>query len=203
MTNFRGLGPADRHRLGELVRLSNAQMHRAIVDFVDGGHRRIGAALRTAAPPTPEVRRFLDELRSMRDYVGTSYRVSQITRDGLAALRRGDGRPFADPGAQCAFVLPSSAAQWAKRGATAQLRAGAYRLFTIFDESVPQKNLSTARLADHVIVPPATPLRLKALRIVIARGAGNHTEARIVAQFACADQPCRVPYDLYDGTPMT
>jgi len=41
----------------------------------------------------PAAQRFLDALQSMQDYVGTSYRVSQITLGGLAALRRGRDRP--------------------------------------------------------------------------------------------------------------
>lgn len=201
MNHSRGLGPADLHRLNDLVRRAHAGLHTAITGFVDGGHHHIGESLRGGSPPDALVQRFLDELQLMPDYLGTSYRVSQITRNGLAALQRGRGRRFADLGAQCAFVLPSNAAAWARHAATAQLRDGAFRLFSIFDESVPQKNLSTALLADCVVVPPGAPLRLKALRIITDQGAAGPGRARVVAHFARADQSCDTPYDLYTGTP--
>ncbi|MFL9903910.1 hypothetical protein PQR71_38275 [Paraburkholderia fungorum] len=195
------LGPVDRYRLDDLVRRSNAGLCSAMSHFVDGGHRPIGESLRSGALPDAVVQRFLDELQSMQDYVGTSYRVAQITRDGLAALQGDRGGRFVDLGAQCAFVLPSSAAAWARRQAAAQRRDGAYPLFSIFDESVPQKNLSTARFADCVAVLPGTPLRLKTLRIVAAHGDRGPGRARIVAHFAAADQACGAPYDLYSGAP--
>jgi len=199
MNLFRGPGPLDQRRLDDLIRRSNAERYPAITDFVDGGHRRIGAALRSVAPPDATVQRFLDELRLMEDYVGTSYRVSQITSSGLAALQSPLRRHFADRGAQCAFVLPGDAAAWAARAAEARLRDGAYRLFSIFDESVPQKILSTARLADHVAVPPGTPLRLKALRIIAGQGAASLGQIRIVAHFAHADHQCGPRHELYSG----
>jgi len=201
MNLFRGPGPLDQRRLDDLIRRSNAERYPAITDFVDGGHRRIGAALRSVAPPDAAVQRFLDELRLMEDYVGTSYRVSQITSSGLAALQSPLRRHFADRGAQCAFVLPGDAAAWAARAAEARLREGAYRLFSIFDESVPQKNLSTAHCAGQVAVPPATPLRLKTLRIVAGEGSRGPGKARVIAHFARSDQACGAPCDLYSGTP--
>jgi hypothetical protein len=203
MNKSLGPGSVDRRRIDELVRRSNAALHPAITGFVDGGHRHICATLRGAVPPDARVQRFLDELQFMQDYAGTSYRVSQISRAGVAALRRGKGRYFADPGVQCAFVLPCNAAAWARNAAEAQPRDGAYRLFSIFDESVPQKNLSTALLADHVVVLPGVPLRLTGLRIIgdpEARGPGR---ARVVAHFAWADSACGTPYDLYNGDGAT
>ncbi|ANB71898.1 hypothetical protein [Paraburkholderia phytofirmans] len=199
MNNSRRLGSVDFRRLDDLVRRSNAGLHPAIAEFVDGGHRRIGQMLRSGSPPDAAAQRFLDALQSMQDYVGTSYRVSQITLGGLAALRRGRDRQFADSGIQCAFVLPCSAATWAAHAAQAQLHEGVYRLFSIFDESVPQKNLSTARLADHVAVPPGTPLRLKALRIIASQCAAGPGLARVVAHFARANHAGGTPYDLYSG----
>jgi hypothetical protein len=201
MNHSHGPGPADRRRLDALIRCSNAVLYPAITGFVDGGHRRIVEALRGALPPDAAVQHFLDELRLMQDYVGTSYRVSQISSSGLAALHCGLERQFADRGVQCAFVLPGDAAAWAAHAAEARLRDGAYRLFSIFDESVPQKNLSTPQCADHVVVLPATPLRLKALRIVAAHGPANPGKARIVAHFTRADRVCGTPYDLYSGAP--
>jgi hypothetical protein len=195
------LGPVDRHRLDDLVRRSNAGLYSAMSHFVDGGHRPIGELLRGGSLPDPLVQRFLDELQSMQDYVGTSYRVSQITRGGLAALQGTGNRCFVDLGAQCAFVLPSNAAALARRRAAAQRRDGAHLLFSIFDESVPQKNLSTARFVDCVAVLPGTPLRLTNLRIFAAQGDRSSARARIVAHFAAADQACDAPYDLYSGAP--
>ncbi|CAE6820021.1 hypothetical protein R69888_06059 [Paraburkholderia haematera] len=203
MNNSFGPGRVDLQRIDGLVRRSNAGLHTAITGFVDGGYRHIGETLRSAAPPDALVQGFLDELQLMEDYVGTSYRVSQISRDGLAALQRGRGRGrgrhFVDLGVQCAFVLPCNAAAWAINAAQARPRDGAYQLFSIFDESVPQKNLSTALLADHVIVPPGTPLRLTGLRIISGRGATGSRCPRIVAHFARADSACGTPYDLYNG----
>ncbi|MFL9994436.1 hypothetical protein PQR34_27925 [Paraburkholderia sediminicola] len=199
MNNSRRLGSVDFRRLDDLVRRSNAGLHPAIAEFVDGGHRRIGQMLRSGSPPDAAVQRFLDELWLMEDYVGTSYRVSQITLGGLAALRRGRNRQFVDFGIQSAFVLPCSAAAWAAHSAGAHLYIGAYRLFSIFDESVPQKILSTARLADHVAVPPGTPLRLKALRIIAGQGAASLGQIRIVAHFAHADHQCGPRHELYSG----
>ncbi|CAE6848788.1 hypothetical protein R69927_07042 [Paraburkholderia domus] len=198
MNNSLGPGPVELRRIDALVRRSNAGLHPAITRFVDGGHRHIGETLRSAVPPDTVVQRFLGELQLMEDYVGTSYRVSQISRDGLAALQRSRGRYFVDLGVQCAFVLPSNAAAWAINAAQAQPRDGAYQLFSIFDESVPQKNLSTALLADHVIVPPATPLRLTGLRTIQGRGATGPGRPRIVAHFARADPACGTSYDLYN-----
>lgn len=197
MINSLGPGPVDRKRIDGLVRRSNAGLHTAITGFVDGGHRHIGETLRSAVPPDAVVQRFLDELQLMEDYVGTSYRVSQISRDGLAVLQRGRDRHFVDLGVQCAFVLPSNAATWARNAA--QPRGGACQLFSIFDESVPQKNLSTALLADHVIVPPGTPLRLTGLRIIRSQDAAGPGHPRVVAHFARADSACGTPYDLYNG----
>jgi hypothetical protein len=199
MNNSRGPGPVDRRRLDDLIRRSNADLYTAIAKFVDGGHRRIGEALRSALPPDTDVLRFLAELQLMEDYVGTSYRVSAISAGGLAALQRGTQRHFADRGVQCAFVLPGHAAAWAARASEARLRDGAHRLFTIFDESVPQKNLSTARFADLVAVPPATRLRLKALRVIAVQGPASPGKTRVVAHFALADPACGAPYDLYSG----
>lgn len=198
MINSLEPGPVDRKRIDGLIRRSNAGLHTAIIGFVGGGHRHIGEMLRGAMPPDAVVQRFLDELQLMQDYVGTSYRVSQISRDGLAMLQRSRGRYFVDLGAQCAFVLPSSAAAWARNAAQTQPRDGAYQLFSIFDESVPQKNLSTALLADHVIVLPGTPLRLTGLRIIRGRDAAGPARPRIVAHFARADSACGAPYDLYN-----
>jgi len=199
MNNSRGPGPVDRRRLDDLIRRSNAHLYTAIADFVDGGHRRIGEALRSALPLDTAVQRFLAELQLLEDYVGTSYRVSEITPGGLAALQRGAQRQFADRGVQCAFVLPGHAAAWAARASETRLRGGTYRLFSIFDESVPQKNLSTARLADLVAVPPATRLRLKALRVTAVQGSASLGKTRVVAHFARADPVCGAPYDLYSG----
>ncbi|MFM0335920.1 hypothetical protein [Paraburkholderia fungorum] len=200
MNNSLGPGSVDRRRIDELVRRSNAARHTAITSFVDGGHRHIGETLRSAVPPDALVQRFLDALQLMQDYVGTSYRVSQISRVGVAALQRGKGRYFADPGVQCAFVLPCNAAAWAINAAEAQPRDGAHRLFSIFDESVPQKNLSTALLADHVVVLPGVPLRLTGLRIIGDPDALDPGRARVVAHFARADPACGTPYNLYNGT---
>ncbi|MFL9869581.1 hypothetical protein PQR67_35885 [Paraburkholderia fungorum] len=199
MINFLGSGPVDRRRIDALVRRSNAGLHTAIIDFVDGGHRHISETLRSAVPPDAVVQRFLDELQLMQDYVGTSYRVSQISRDGLAVLQRSRGWHFFDLGAQCAFVLPSNAAAWATNAVQTQPRDGARTLFSIFDESVPQKNLSTALLADHVIVPPGTLLRLTGLRIIRGQGATGAGRPRIIAHFTRADCACGAPYDLYNG----
>lgn len=204
MTHSDGLSAADRQRLDDLVRCSNAAHYPAIVGFVDGDHRRIGETLRSAAPPDPATQRFLDQLRCMRDYGGTSYRVSQIDRrilDSLDASRDEPPRHVVDRGAQSAFVLPRHAAAWAARR-SAPPRADAYRLFSIFDESVPHKNLSTARRPDHVVVPPGTPLRVKALRIV-ASGQTDHPDRRadayVVVHFARADPACGAPYDFHAG----
>jgi hypothetical protein len=198
MNNSPVPGPLDLRRIDRLVRRSNAELHTAITDFVDGGHRHVGAMLRSAVAPDAIVQRFLDELQLMQDYVGTSYRVSQVSCAGLAALQRGRGRHFADLGVQCAFVLPRNAAAWAINAVQAQPRDGAYQLFSIFDESVPQKNLSTALLADHVVVPPRTPLRLTGLRIMGGRAALGPGRPRIIAHFASADPACGIPYDLYN-----
>jgi hypothetical protein len=197
------LGPADRHRLDDLVRRSNAGLCGAMIRFVDADHRHIGESLRNDWPPDLAVHRFLDELPSMQDYRGTSYRVSWITRNGLAALLEPDsvGRPFADRGAQCAFVLPSHAAAWARHRLAAPACVGAVPLFSIFDESVPQKNLSTALLVDCVVVPPGTPLRLKTLRLVAGKAATGLHRAHVVAQFASAGLSCGAPRDLYSGAP--
>jgi hypothetical protein len=199
MNNSLGPGPVDLRRIDGLVQRSNAELHTAITGFVDGGHRHVVEMLRSAAPPDAIVQRFLDELQLMQDYVGTSYRVSQVSCDGLAALQRGRGRHFADLGVQCAFVLPCNAAAWAINAVRAQPRNGAYQLFSIFDESVPQKNLSMALLADHVVVLPGTPLRLTGLRIMGGRVAMGPGRPRIVAHFAQADPACGTPYDLYNG----
>lgn len=195
------LGPVDRHRLDDLARRSNAGLSSVMSHFVDGGHRPIGESLRSGSLHDALVQRFLDELQSMQDYVGTSYRVSQITRDGLAALQGNRSRCFVDLGAQCAFVLPSSAAALARHRTAAQRCDGTYLLFSIFDESVPQKNLSTALFADCVAVLPGTPLGLKNLRIFAAEGDRSPGRARIVAHFAAADQACGAPYGLYSGAP--
>lgn len=199
MTPSRELGRADLCRLDNLIRRSNADLHTAMTAFTDGGYRHVGESLRSGSPPDALVQRFLDELQLMQDYVGTSYRVSQITRDGVVALRRGRDRRFADRGAQCAFVVPSNAAAWAMRVAAVQQRDDTCWLFSIFDESVPQKNLSSALLADCVVVPPGAPLRLKALRNIAARGTASPGPVRIVAHFARADQACGPAYDLYSG----
>jgi hypothetical protein len=199
MNNSRGPGSVDQRRLDDLIRRSNAALNPVMTDFVDGGHRRIGEALRGRLPADATVQRFLDELRFMQDYVGTSYRVSQILPAGLTALQRSLGRHFADRGAQCAFALPGNAAAWATHAAEAHLCDGAYQIFSIFDESVPQKNLSTARCADLVVVPPATPLRLTALGIMATKASASPGKTRVVAHFAHADHPCGQPYDLYSG----
>lgn len=202
MNISRGPGPADLQRLSALERRSNAEPHVTINGFVDGGHHSINCALRRAAPPDDSVQRFLDELQCMNDYAGTSYRVSIITRDGMSTLQRAHGRPFADLGVQCAFVLPQSAAAWASRAAKAPLLDDAQQVFSIFDESVPQKNLSTARCADLVVVPPGTTLTLKALRLVAVRSPTGAKRECVVAHFASAELPCAVPYDLFTGRPL-
>jgi hypothetical protein len=203
MNNSSVLGRVDLQRIDRLVRRSNAESHTAITGFVDGGHRHIGEMLRSAVPPDAIVQRFLDELQLMKDYVGTSYRVSQVSCDGLAALQRGRSRHFVDLGVQCAFILPDNAAAWAISAVQAQAHDGAYRLFSIFDESVPQKNLSTTLLADHVVVPPGTPLRLTGLHVVRGRAAKGPGQPRIIAHFARADPTCSTPYDLYNGARAT
>lgn len=201
MTTPSGTGPADRERLATLVRRSNAGLHTAIHDFVDSGHRHINHALRQALPPDAIVRRFLDELQLMDDYAGTSYRVWTISRDGLSTLQRAQGQPFIDLGALCAFVLPGHAAEWATRANA----VGAHRdedtqqVFSIFDETVPQKNLSTGQCADLVAVPPGLPLVLKALRVVAVELPTGANRECIVAHFARAEWPSLPPYDLYSG----
>jgi hypothetical protein len=198
MNNSPVPSPIDLRRIGGLVRHSNADLHTAITGFVDGGHRHVGEMLRRAVPPDAIVQRFLDELQVMQDYVGTSYRVSQVSCNALATLQRGQDRHFVDLGAQCAFVLPCNAAAWAISAGQAQPCDGAYQLFSIFDESVPQKNLSTTLLADLVIVPPGTPLRLTRLRIMGGRTAVTPGRPRVIAHFARANPACGTPYDLYD-----
>lgn len=191
--------PADLQRLDRLVQDSNAGRYPAMTGFVDGGYRRLGEMLRSGSPPDATVQRFLDELPLMHDYVGTSYRVSQISRALLDTLRGDPLRHVVDRGVQSAFVLPCHAAAWAAHASAPPLRDGACRLFSIFDESVPQKNLSTARLADHVVVPPGTPLRLKAWRMVAAGPDGTRAVAHVVAHFALAGPSCHAPYDLHGG----
>ena len=122
MNNSLGPGPVELRRIDALVRRSNAGLHPAITRFVDGGHRHIGETLRSAVPPDTVVQRFLGELQLMEDYVGTSYRVSQISRDGLAALQRSRGRYFVDLGVQCAFVLPSNACRYTEMSASPSSR---------------------------------------------------------------------------------
>jgi hypothetical protein len=199
MNTLRGLEPADRLRLDTLVRRANTECQPAMTDFIGGGHRHINEALRNALPPDAAVQGFIDALAVMADYTGTSYRVSHITRTGLAALQRGHARRFADPGAQCAFVLPRNAAAWALRTAAASPRDGLCELYSIFDESVPQKNLSSALLADLVVVPPGTTLCLTALRFVVRAGAANAGRSRVVAHFAGAEPSDAARYDLFSG----
>jgi hypothetical protein len=201
MNSFPRLVPADRHRLDDLVRRSNAARCRTITDFVDCAHRPIGESLRSGSAPDAAVQRLLDALRSMQDYAGTSYRVSRISRNGLAALQDGVGRSFADRAVQCAFVLPSSAAAWARHAAASPGCDDEYPLFSIFDESVPQKNLSSPRLADCVAVPPGTALRLTSLRLIGYEAAASPSRARIVAQFGWAGLSCGTCCDLYSGAP--
>lgn len=194
------LEPADRLRLDTLIRRANTEWHPAMIDFIGSGHRHINETLRNTLPPDEAVQGFLDALALMVDYAGTSYRVSHITRTGLAALQRGHARRFADLGAQCAFVLPRNAATWALRTASAYPRDGLCELYSIFDESVPQKNLSSTRLADLVVVPPATTLCLKALRFVASAAPACAGRARVVAHFGGAESSCAARYDLFSGT---
>lgn len=199
MNTLRGLEPADRLRLDTLIRRATTERQPAMSHFIGGGHRHINERLRNALPPDAAVQAFLDALPLMADYTGTSYRVSHITRTGLAALQRGQVRRFADLGAQCAFVLPRNAAGWALRTASAYPRDGLCELYSIFDESVPQKNLSSARLADLVVVPPATTLCLKALRFVASAEPASAGGARVVAHFAGAEPSDAARYDLFSG----
>lgn len=199
MNTLRELEPADRQRLDTLIRHANTERHPAMTDFIGGGHRHINEALRNALPPDEAVQGFLDALPLMTDYTGASYRVSHIARTGLAALQRGHARRFADLGAQCAFVLPRSAAAFALRTASAYPRDGLCELYSIFDESVPQKNLSSAWLTDLVVVPPATTLCLKALRFVASAGPTDAGPTRVIAHFAGADPSCAARYDLVSG----
>lgn len=148
-----------------------------VAGFIDGSYRHINPALRGDAlvDVDIEAQHFIAALASMNDYVGTSYRVSQIAHQGLATLLLVPAQPdgttpvFIDAAPQAAFVLPGHAAAWAQRAPGVMPVVGMCRLFSIFDESVPQKNLSTPRHPDLVVVVPDTPLRLKALRIVPAR----------------------------------
>ncbi|WGS51074.1 hypothetical protein LFL96_06110 [Paraburkholderia sp. D15] len=205
MNTLRGLDPADRQRLDALIRQANAQSQTALTAFITGGFHAINGVLRAASPPSDPVRRFLDELRQAADYTGTSYRVSYVMRAALAALQRGHARQFTDLGAQCAFVLPRNAAAWALRATRPAQHAGLCELYSIFDESVPQKNLSTDACTDLVVVPPGTRLRVKALRLVaIAAPAGDGRQRAIVhfahaAADTGADAPCAACYDLFGG----
>ncbi|PQV44284.1 hypothetical protein B0G83_12533 [Paraburkholderia sp. BL21I4N1] len=171
-----------------------------MIEFIDSGHRHINETLRNALPPDETVQGFLDTLPLMADYTGTSYRVSHITRTGLAALQRGHARRFADLGAQYAFVLPRNAAAWALRTASAYPHDGLCELYSIFDESVPQKNLSSSRLADLVVVPPASTLCLKALSFVVGTAPARAGRTRVVAHFGRAEPSCAARYDLFSGT---
>ena len=151
-------------RLHNLITASNAEERQSILDYVEAGQAEINSELRSGRPPRPNTLEFLHALHDMHDYSGTSYRVSRVQDDGLAALKRGKGGLFSDAGVQSASILPAHAREWATSWARDQAGPDTHELITIFDETVPQKNLSTGTLADHVAVPPLATLKLTSLQ---------------------------------------
>jgi hypothetical protein len=126
----------------------------------------------------------------MQPYIGASYRVSVITARSLAALQHGEDQLFSDRGVQSACVLPRHVAAWAKSRTGKRVVADTHVLFSIFDETVPQKNLATPMLVDHVVAPPGTLLRLDALRV---------DREQVIAHFCGVDEAEGPVRDLYSG----
>jgi hypothetical protein len=120
--------------------------------------------------------KFMRQFNQLNNYHGMSYRTTRITEKVARALMSGEDLVFADKGVQSASTQPFNLAAWEgewKRsdgkdkgrlpdGKRESRNAATTTAVFVFDPSVPQKNLSTRALPDHVAVPPGTRLRVVA-----------------------------------------
>lgn len=161
-----------------------------IHDYVEAGSSKINSLLRSGGGISG-LDDFLRDLNNLNDYKGMSYRAVFISPAGKEKLEKGIGDIFIDNGVQSASISPINASGWITDDFVKQSKSKRdMPAVFIFDEFVSQKNMSSAFLADHVVVRPGTPLELLAVK-----NANGVT-------YAYFTSPSKIPkntYRLYDG----
>lgn len=161
-----------------------------IQNYVEAGSSEINRLFRSGGDIS-SLDIFLRELRELNNYKGMSYRAVFISPAGKVKLEKGIGDIFVDNGVQSASISPVNANCWATDDFVKQSKSnGDMPAVFIFDEFVPQKNMSSALLADHVVVCPGTPLELLAVK---------NANGVTYAYFTCPSKIPKNTYRLYDG----
>ncbi|MEX1830059.1 DUF6543 domain-containing protein [Luteibacter sp. CQ10] len=174
-----------------LIQKSNAEQKPHVVDYIEAGSKTYNQELRSGSI-SDDTRGFLDEFMSLSDYHGRSYRSAYVTPEAVEALKSPEPRAFSDRGVQSASTQPINAHDWHRTWANDGVPSTDQKVVFVFDEKVPQKNLSTGFLADHVAVAPDTPLEVVTTR--------EHDETLFVYL-----RPSSLTdvHDLYTGTPRS
>ncbi|MBH2717809.1 hypothetical protein I5Q16_23020 [Serratia marcescens] len=161
-----------------------------IHDYVEAGSSKINRLLRSGEGGSG-LDDFLRDINNLNNYKGMSYRAVFISLAGKEKLEKGIGDIFIDNGVQSASINPVNASGWMTDDFVKQSKSKREMpAVFIFDEFVSQKNMSSAFLADHVVVRPGTPLELLAVK-----NANGVT-------YAYFTSPSKIPkntYRLYDG----
>lgn len=149
-----------------LSRTSNAEEMPEILAYSEGGSEHVNDVLRTGALDA-HTRNFLEQFYRLREYDGAAFRAAYVSNAGLETLQQQIGEVFADSGVQSASISRANASRWSKDSfVTRHATAEKTPIFFVFDRSIHKKNMFCNFLGDHVAVPPATPMQLRAIRQV-------------------------------------
>lgn len=154
--------PTEASDMANLTRLqqeSNVPELPAVEGYIEAGSSFINNDLRYGDGQNPHTLEFLKEFKSLEKYDGCSYRAATVSPETRLALKDGVDQVFSDPGVQSASVVEQHARGWFDDWAVKkQTRNANEPVVFVFDETVPQKNLSNHFLMDHVAVPPGERL---------------------------------------------
>jgi hypothetical protein len=173
-----------------LSRTSNTQELPEILAYSEGGSAHINDVLRRGTLDAQTLN-FLAQFYQLNEYEGVAFRATYVSKVGLETLQRQIGEVFADSGVQSASISRGNASRWSQDSfVTRHASAEKTPMFFIFDRSINKKNMFSNFLGDHVAVPPATPMQLRAIRQV---------EERWYAYFSAPSSVADDVYDLYSG----
>ncbi|WP_147432232.1 hypothetical protein [Pararobbsia silviterrae] len=145
---------------------ANRQDPPCLVDYIEGGngeHRIINdhlRGLRRSDHAARMARALCDTVSKLTPYPGIAYRATTAPA-GVYGQTIVLGDVIHDGGLMSASALPQHAIHWMETW-TAQFRDPASEhVLLIFDETVPKHMAAGGMLADHVLVTPDTPLKVK------------------------------------------
>jgi RHS repeat-associated protein len=147
-----------------LIDASDAEKYRRILKYVKADSDGYNATIR-AGRQTSNTEKFLSEFNSLKAYEGKSYRATYVTPAVAKKLEKADGTIFSDTGIQSASTQRINVSGWHSWEEDSRVAQGfSVKTTFIFDATVPQKNLSTGFLPDHVAVAPNTRLKVAAAK---------------------------------------